>query len=136
MRPPRSEQAVFTQASRSFPRDALNQRREMRWTVAHCLVPDRRRIGLCFIQKGMVVSEISFPLPMPRSEEEDIQLLLAIALAGGAISLRDDLEMRSYERLQDLGWGKLTRSGPTRTFGLTEEGAIEANKIARRRKLT
>jgi hypothetical protein len=72
---------------------------------------------------------------MPRPEEEDIQLLLAVALAGGAISIRDDLDMRSHQRLEDLGWGELSRRGSALTFGLTEEGAVEADKILRRRKL-
>ncbi len=72
---------------------------------------------------------------MPRPEEEDIQLLLAVALAGGMISIRDDLDMRSHRRLEDLGWAKLARQGSALTFGLTEEGAVEADKFLRRRKL-
>lgn len=72
---------------------------------------------------------------MPRPEEEDLQLLVAIALAGGTISLPFDIEMRSYDRLEDLGWGQRTLELRTFGFRLTEAGMLEADKIARRRKL-
>lgn len=85
--------------------------------------------------KRTAIFEILFPLQMPRPEEEDLQLLLSIALAGGAIFIRDDLDTRSHQRLEDLGWGRLARRGSALTFGLTEEGAVEADKILRRRKL-